>query len=171
MKQADLQALMQRIRSGDSEAFAALYDDLGKPVYAVAYRITQQREQAEDITQEIFLRIWRKPPEPQVGNLRAWIFRMAQNLAIDTVRKRQPEPLPETVPAEDTDFLLRAALRQAMDALTPDERTAVLLRTDAELPFREIAAVLQCSLPAVYRCWRRALKKLRAALEEGGVLQ
>ena len=167
MKQADLQNLMHRIRAGDADAFAALYDMLGKPVFAVAYRITQSKEQAEDITQEIFLRIWRKPPEDTVKKPRAWIFRMTQNLAIDAVRKQQPEPLPETVPAEAHDLLLRTALRQALDTLTPEERTAVLLHTDAELPFAEIAAAMQCSLPAAYRCWRRALKKLRAALEEG----
>ena len=57
MKQADLHSLMHRIRAGDADAFAALFDMLGKPVFAVAYRITQSKEQAEDITQEIFLRI------------------------------------------------------------------------------------------------------------------
>ena len=167
MKQADLQILMQRIRAGDADAFAALYDALGKPVFAIAYRITQSREQAEDITQEIFLRIWREPPAEHVKKLRAWIFRMTQNLAIDAVRRQSAESLPENIPAKSPDLLLQASLRQALDSLTEEERTAVLLHTDAELPFSEIAAVLQCSLPAAYRCWRRALKKLRAALEEG----
>jgi RNA polymerase sigma-70 factor (ECF subfamily) len=167
MKQAELQSIMQRIRSGDAESFAALYALLGRQVYAVAYRITQSREQAEDITQEIFLRIWRKPPDETVRKPRAWIFRMTQNLAIDAVRRQNPEPLPETVPAEQPDLLLRTALRQALGTLTAEERTAVLLRTDAELSFAEIADAMHCSLPAAYRCWRRALKQLRAALEEG----
>lgn len=167
MKQAELQSIMQRIRAGDAESFAALYDLLGRQVYAVAFRITQSRELAEDITQEIFLRIWRKPPEETVKKPRAWILRMTQNLAIDAVRRQSPEPLPETVPAAQPDLLLRTALRQALETLTAEERTAVLLRTDAELSFAEIAAAMRCSLPAAYRCWRRALKKLRAALEEG----
>lgn len=167
MKQAELQEILQRIRSGDADAFAALYDALGKPVYAIAFRITQSKEQAEDITQEVFLRIWRKPPEESVKKPRAWIFRMTQNLAIDAVRRQKPEPLTDSVPAESADLLLQAAIRQALDTLTDKERAAVLLRTDAELSFAEISAAMQCSLPAAYRCWRRALKKLRAALEEG----
>lgn len=165
--QADLRSLLNRIRSGDADAFAALYDSLAKPVYTIAFRITGSREHAEDITQEIFLRIWRKPPDDTVKNPRAWIFQMTHHLAVDTVRRIQPEPLDETHPAPESDLTLAAALHDALCRLTAEEREVVLLHTDAGLAFHEIAAAMHCSLPSAYRCWRRALKKLRAALEEG----
>lgn len=167
MEQADLRNLLKRIRGGDADAFAALYDALAKPVYTIAFRITGSRVQAEDITQEIFLRIWRKPPDNTVKNPRAWIFQMTHHLAVDAVRRQQPEPLDETQPAPVSDLTLTAALHDALERLTGDERETVLLHTDAGLAFHEIAAVMHCSLPSAYRCWRRALKKLRAALEEG----
>ena len=98
MKQTDLYALLRDMRAGNPAAFPAVYDMLAKPLYIIAYRITQSKEQAEDLTQELFLKLYLSPPDETVKNPRAWIFRMMHNLAIDMTRSRQPEELPEALP-------------------------------------------------------------------------
>ena len=168
MKQNALRDILAALRSGQPDAFDRLYDMLSKPVYTIAYRITGQREQAEDLTQEIFLRLYLSPPDASVKNPRAWIFQMVHNLAIDTLRKLPDAPLPDALadPADPIgDALLRAELAEAMTALTPQEREIVALHIDAELPFHEIAALTGGSLSSVYRSYRRALRTLREALE------
>ncbi|MBQ8921138.1 MAG: sigma-70 family RNA polymerase sigma factor [Oscillospiraceae bacterium] len=170
MKQADLRELLEGMRKGDEAAFPAVYDMLAKPLYVIAYRITQSREQAEDLTQELFLKLYLSPPDEAVKNPRAWIFRMMHNLAIDAARKQRPEELPEALPDPHDAIgqtLLRTALDSAMETLTPEEREVLSLHLNAELTFQELAGVTGHSLPSVYRCYRRALRKLRAALEEG----
>ena len=170
MKQNELRSLLNALHSRDSAAFAALYDMLSKPVYVIAYRITQSREQAEDITQEVFLRLWESPPDDSVKNPRAFIFQSVHNRAVDAVRRAAPAELPDTLPdpgCHEEEILLRTALEQAMQTLTTDERETVALHIHAELPFHEIARMTNRSLPAAYRTYQRALRKLRAELEKG----
>lgn len=170
MKQDDLRSLLAQMRAGSNAAFTKVYDMLAKPVFVIAYRITQSREQAEDLTQDLFLKLFQTPPDESVRNPRAWIFRMIRNLAIDTTRKPVHTELPETLPDPEDHagrVLMQTALEQAMAALDAQERETVTLHINAELTFQEIAHLTSRSLPAVYRCYRRALKKLRAALEEG----
>ena len=170
MKQDDLRPLLTQMRAGDDAAFTRVYDMLAKPVFVIAFRITQSREQAEDLTQEMFLKLFLTPPDESVRNPRAWIFQMIRNLSIDAVRQPVHGELPEALPDPDDHagrVLLQTALDEAMTALDTQERETVTLHINAELTFQEIARLQSRSLPAVYRCYRRALKKLRAALEEG----
>lgn len=170
MKQTDLYALLRDMRAGDPAAFPAVYDMLAKPLYIIAYRITQSKEQAEDLTQELFLKLYLSPPDETVKNPRAWIFRMMHNLAIDMTRSRQPEELPEALPDPHDalgNALLRTALDTAMETLEPEEREVISLHLNADLTFQDTARIMDRSLPSVYRCYRRALRKLRDVLEEG----
>ena len=169
MNQQDLRGLLRAVRAGDAAAFEALYDMLSRPVFTIALRITGDRPAAEDITQEVFLRLWQSPPSEDVRNPRAFIFQSVHNLAVDALRRKSPEPLPEALPDPADPFAAvrrREAVSQAMQSLPPDEREIVTLHIDAELPFHEIAGLMGCSLSSVYRSWRRALKRLRAELAD-----
>ena len=77
MNNNQLQSCFARLRRGDAEAFAAIYEDMKTPVYTVIYRAVGSHEAAEDIMQELFLRLFRTPPDIGVSNLRAYIFRAA----------------------------------------------------------------------------------------------
>ncbi len=170
MEQTDLKTLLSNLRAGDEAAFPAVYDMLAKPLYVIAYRITQSKEQAEDLTQDLFLKLYLSPPDETVKNPRAWIFRMMYNLAVDCSRRQQPEELPEALPDPHDavgESLLRSALDSAMETLMPEEREVLSLHLNADLTFQETARIMSRSLPSVYRCYRRALRKLRTALEEG----
>ena len=169
MNDMELRACLERVRQGDREAFTALYRDPSGPVYTVILRMVCHREQAEDVTQELFVKLFRSPPDASVKSPRAWIFRMARNLAIDTLRTQhtvQSEELLCDVPAEDE--LARSTVRmdvaRAMRRLTPTEREIVSLHVWGELGFVEIARTVGMSPTGVWRIWRRALDRLRKDL-------
>ena len=68
--------LFVRIQRGDKEAFTQLYHDLKQPVFTIIYRIVQNQTTAEDLTQDLFVKLFTAPPDSTVKNPRAWIFQM-----------------------------------------------------------------------------------------------
>ena len=161
--------LLEQIRQGDRTAFSVLYHELKQPVYVVVRRIVGAEALAEDLMQDLFVKLFVSPPDPSVKNPRAWIFRMARNLAIDALRRQQPGELPEDLPAADpTEAIhLRMDLEQAIGSLPRDQREILSLHLNAELPFCTVAQIVGRSLPAVYRSYRRAIKTLRDTLNGG----
>ena len=168
----DLDAYFARVRGGDREAFAYIYNELKQPVYTVICRIVGSRELAEDVTQDVFVRLFVSPPEPSVKNLRAWIFQTARNRAIDALRKGRGSDAGETEAAGE-DMIGRLAMRmdleRAMGMLPAGEREILSLRVNAELSFREIAGITGASLPAVYRKYQKAIKFLREHFSGGAL--
>ena len=164
MDVTELNECMSRLRAGDKEAFSHLYDELSRPVYTVARRIVRSREIAEDITQEVFVRLYVSPPPPSINNPRAWIFRMARNLAIDAWRRKQSADIEDVqLSTEDPadDVALRLDTEAAIGRLPTVERQILSLHLDGEMPFGEIAPIVGMSLPAVYRRYRKAIKTLQ----------
>ncbi len=170
MNENELRAAFARVRRGDREAFGEIYRDLSKPVFTVILRIVCQRESAEDVMQDVFVKLFVSPPDASVKNPRAWIFRMARNLAIDAIRKQhitQMDELPEEW-AGGNDEVKQANTRmdveQAMLRLPQSERVIVALHIHGELGFAEIARMEGMSVAAVYRSYRRAIGRLREEL-------
>ena len=170
MVEMNLSELFARMQSGDLNAFAAVYQALKRPVYTICYRITQSRETAEDITHDVFIKLFRSPPDPSVKNVRAWIFQMARNLSIDALRKESrrsdgdaPIEIEDPYPHLD----LRMDIEAALGNLSCDEREILTLHLNAALNFREISHIIGLSLPATYRRYRNALKLLQKALNGG----
>jgi RNA polymerase sigma-70 factor, ECF subfamily len=97
-------ALMQKIAAGDDQALLEVYDLYSPLVYAIAFHVLRNAHAAEDISQEIFLQLWRDPAayNPQRGRLRTWITIIARHRAIDHLRRQQKESqLPDGVLAID----------------------------------------------------------------------
>ena len=170
MAEMNLRELFARIQSRDREAFACVYQELKQPVYTICYRITQSRETAEDITHDVFVKLFRSPPDTSVNNIRAWIFQMARNLSIDALRK-QSRIAEQSEPIGTEDPYPPVHLRMDMDAalrnLSPEEREILTLHLNADLGFKEIASIVGLSLPATYRKYRKALKSLQDELNGG----
>lgn len=167
--------LRKQLHQGDPEAFAALYQMLKTPVFTIAFRIVRSKEEAEDIMQEVFLRLWRTPPAPSVRNLRAWIFQMVHNLAIDTLRRHPDtaQALENAALTEDDVFqalALRFDLEQAIHALPCTEREILTLHLNGGLRFHEIAAIVELSVSATYRKYRKALNVLQTTLKGDGIV-
>ena len=170
MAEINLKELFARMQNGDSEAFACVYRELKQPVYTICYRITQSRETAEDITHDVFVKLFRSPPDTSVKNIRAWIFQMARNLSIDTLRKnaRMAEQDGQCSADDAYDYMhLRMDLEAALRKLPRDEREILTLHLNADLHFREISDIMGLSLPATYRKYRKALKTVQKELNGG----
>src|SRR5690625_1219219 len=91
-KAVDNQELKKRLKgfeNGDQTAFFEIYEGLKTPIYTIIYRILYDHMMTEDVMQDVFLRLYKKPFSLHIKNPRAWIFHMARNLAIDYMRKRK----------------------------------------------------------------------------------
>jgi RNA polymerase sigma-70 factor (ECF subfamily) len=178
-EQVRLVAAMAR---GDKAAMAALYDQLSVPLYSLAYRMLSDASEAQDLTQDIFLQLWRTAAsyESGRGSVFSWAVTLTRNRAIDRLRmrKRRSEILsaaaPELQPAApggDTDSAgslwlseKTAAVRTALDELAPDQKQAIELAFFGGLTQQEIAARLGEPLGTIKARIRRGLLKLKDRL-------
>ncbi len=179
------QKLMQKAKRGDHSAFAELVDKYRDKIYAYLYRMVGNREDALDLAQETFLRVFSNLRNFQVGQpFRPWLYRIATNLAIDHLRRRRPtialdaplvdgEPLRlELVeqgpgPAEQHEQAeLAAYLAQKVAELPPNYRSVFLLRHGHDLSYQEIADILQVPVSTVKTRLFRAREALRLKLSE-----
>jgi RNA polymerase sigma-70 factor (ECF subfamily) len=168
--------LVQRVAEGDHDAFALLYDRHGALVFGIAKRVLGNREQAEDVTQSVFLQIWTRPEMFAGGNFAAWVARVARNASLDVlrsaaVRTRAPE-LPLDVPAEGNldeyvfERVRSSALTAAVGALPDDQRVAIEQAYFAGLSYREVAERLNEPLGTVKSRIRMGLRKLLESMQQ-----
>ena len=166
----DLKEYFSKARNGDREAFAQIYEELKRPVFTIACRIVQSKEIAEDVTQDVFVKLFLSPPDSSVKNPRAWIFRMARNSAIDALRKKQSTVIEDTELASDDEISalsMRMDIESAIKKLSCIEREILSLRINADLNFNEISRIVGLTLSATYRKYRKAIKTLKVFLEGG----
>ncbi len=157
--------------SGDKTVFDEVYREFKVPIFTVIYRITRDRMLAEDVLHDVFVKLYKAPPSSQIKNPRAWLFRMARNLAIDSVRKPGSSALPEDMadnraPMEDT-VIDAADVETALRRLTREESEIVSLHLNAGLKFREIAEITNTPLGTVLWRYRKAIGALRDHLNGG----
>ena len=171
-------ALMARVAAGSEAAFDLLVGRWQREVLRLLWRLTGSREEAEDLAQETFLRVWRSASRYRGdGRFRAWLLRIAANLARSRARRRalvswlpwraeadrRPDPAPD--PLDDLAARQRRDRVQAALARLPArQREALVLRRFHDLPVREIATVLEISEGAVESLITRALRALRRDL-------
>ncbi|BDM72429.1 RNA polymerase sigma factor SigE [Streptomyces nigrescens] len=148
-------------------------------VYRLAYRLSGNQHDAEDLTQEVFVRVFRSLSTYTPGTFEGWLHRITTNLFLDMVRRRQrirfdalgddaAEKLPSKEPApqehfDDTHF--DADVQQALDTLAPEFRAAVVLCDIEGLSYEEIAATLGVKLGTVRSRIHRGRSHLRKALK------
>jgi RNA polymerase sigma-70 factor (ECF subfamily) len=175
--------LMARLATRDIKAFEALYDRYGTLVYSTALRVVGDVQFAEDIAQEVFLRIWRRPDHyvPQRGRFVTWLLSVARNGAVDQIRTRGRRRRHETadeesarnLPADEgRDPALMAQLsderqkvRRALTSLPPEQRRVIEMAYYGGYTQQEIAELLSQPLGTVKTRIRLAMQKLRVALE------
>jgi len=181
---------VERTLAGDREAYRVLVERHSRNVYRLAYRMTGNGHDAEEVVQEAFLRAYQKLRQfAGQANFGTWVYRIAANYAIDRIRQRgsedsrretqtrvgddglqvdpvavapDPAPSPERL-AQSAE--LGAKMQQALATLTPAERTAIVMRHWEGCAIEEIAAVLKSSNNATKNTVFRAVAKLRKALE------
>ena len=154
--------LVRRCRAGDGSAWEQIVANYSRRIFNLAYRFTSSVEAAEDLTQEVFVRIYKTLDQydSKHGDLSNWLMRLARNLIIDDYRHRQRNPQDSYAEdVEDHAFHLRAVggsqqkeierrelarqVQEGIDKLPPDLRTCVILRDIEELSYQEIVELLQ----------------------------
>ena len=153
--------------AGDKAAFAEIYNEIKTPVFTVICRIVGKRDDAEDVMQDLFLRLLRHGVSSPVKNPRAYIFQMAHNMALDEVKKKESEELSDEM-TDGTDVFdisyVRLDIESALARLPLPERETVSLHLTAGLKFREIANMKRVPLGTVLSRYNSAIKKLRRML-------
>lgn len=168
--------LIVRTGQGDKAAFESLYEETSNAVYAYALSLLLNRENAEDVMQETFLKIHAAAHlyKPQ-GKPMAWILTIARNLCMMRFRlnKRQTELLPEHL-EEDLGLSVikesedRMILESALKVLTLEEMWIIVLHAVSGMKHREISEAMELPLSTVLSHYQRGLGKLRKRLEETG---
>lgn len=174
--------LNERLRSGDRDAFAEIFDDHSRAVYAYAVRLVGDWATAEDIVSLTFLEAWKQRGKlrGEIGNVRAWLLGVATNVARNTTRaarrhraamSRLPpmEPLPDFSDGivrqlQDTERL--AAVARAVRRLKQADREVLCLVVWSELGYAETSAALGVPVGTVRSRLSRARRKLRELVEE-----
>ena len=176
-RQPDEYALVERAIQGDAEAFGALYALHLEAIYRYVYFRVGDETEAEDLTEEVFVRVWEALPDYAITGhpFTSWVYRIAHNLIIDHRRKRRPEPVedemlanlpsqaatPEEVVVQQQELRrLTAAVRQ----LGEEEQQVVILRFVQGLSHREVAEILGKSEVASRVILHRALNALARIL-------
>jgi RNA polymerase sigma-70 factor (ECF subfamily) len=181
---------VERTLAGDRDAFRVLVERHSHRVFQLAYRITRNQQDAEEVVQEAFLRAYQKLSQFAArANFGTWVYRIAANHAIDRMRKRRSEDAQREIPARLTeddakdDSISRVPdgapsperlaqsselgrqMRRVLSELTPAERTAFVMRHWEGAGIEEIAEALKSSSGAAKNTVFRSVKKLRQALE------
>ena len=177
--------LMRRLRAGDDQALALLYDRHAATVYGLARAILHDGALAEELTHDVFLGLWQRPHlyEPSRGSFAGWLPRVARNRAIDVLRRRRERPFAVTRDDQGADGMVdrlidpdpdpadqavtnqtRRDVRVAMDQLAPDHQHLLTLAYFEGLTQREIAARLERPLGTVKTQIRTAMRRLANVL-------
>ena len=165
--------------TGEMPTWGELVREHADSVYRLAYRLTGDKHDAEDLTQETFMRVFRNVSKYQPGTFEGWLHRITTNLFMDMVRHRakiRMEALPEDyerVPAvtmtPDEAYnasVLDPALQAALDELSPDFKVAVVLCDVVGMSYEEIADTLGVKMGTVRSRIHRGRTQLRQSLEQ-----
>ena len=186
--------LMAAFIVGDTAAMETLFLRYRQSVYSWLLRMTGDAAEAEDIYQDVWLKVIRHAADYRSGSFRAWLWQIVRNKATDRMRKMSPSlildsPISAEGESEETivdqlsddraaDALMqieeverRRVVCEAIEALPMAQREVILLRVNGELPFKEIADMLATPIGTVLARMHKAVKSLKDTLAKKGILK
>lgn len=181
--------VMLRVKAGDESAFDYLAQKYRRPMLGFMYRMAHNSAVAEDLAQEVFLRVYRSRENYEASaKFTTWLYRIASNLAVNHARDTRHERPENTVSLDEPDHetgltmdvpddslsaeesIVRrerlAAIRQRVQALPERQRIAVIMHKYQQMDYRQIADVLKLSESAIKSLLFRAYETLRVQLKE-----
>lgn len=170
-------ALMRLIASGDESAMRELIERHQNRVYGTIVRMLGSEREAEDLAQQVFVRVWKSSGRYQPSaKFTTWLYTIVRNLVFNESRRRTRADLQDSVDdemrddqqktpsAELLDAEKMSAIQSAIDALPEQQRMAIILRRYEEMPYEEMAIVLKQTVPGVKSLLFRARTALRESL-------
>ena len=175
----ELAGLLRRIARGDEAAFAALYDATSARVHGLVLRVVRDPAQAEEVTQEVFLQVWRQASryDESLGSAISWLLTLAHRRAVDRVRAAESasrhdtayhgntQPTPHDTTAEAAEASMEARrVHAALDTLTVVQREALQLAYFGGYTHTQVAAMLELPVGTAKTRIRDGLIRLRDAM-------
>ncbi|MEZ4776899.1 MAG: RNA polymerase sigma factor [Bacteroidia bacterium] len=171
--------IIESIAARDEQAFAVLYELYSDKIFNTSLSYTKSIEDAEEITQDVFLKIYKSASSFQgASSVSTWIYRIAVNTSLNYLKKKKrftffkhPLTSAQFVDFEHPGVLLQnkenaIALYKAIECLPSNQKTAFILSFIEELPRQEVADIMETSLKAVESLLQRAKKNMRSELEK-----
>lgn len=173
------EALLERVARGDLVAFDAFYGQLSAAVYGMARRVVRDPARAEEVTQEVFLDVWRQATrfDRKRGKARTWVLTMAHRRAVDAVRsseagrareQRVSATMPDVVAGPEEEVVSAADLQsvhRCLESLTPLQLESIQLAYFHGYTYAQVASLLDRPLPTIKTRMRDGLIRLRDCLE------
>ena len=183
MDESDRQ-LLTRYRRGDLKGLETLIERYRRPLFGFIMNMMQNPNEADEVYQEVWMRVIRKHAKYKHGNFCGWLVRIAHNVIIDKGRRRKPDvsfdeereegvSLAEMLPGKEPGAQARLAARDlgtklaaVVKALPADQRAVFVMRVEGDLSFKEIARIQKVSINTALARMQYALKKLRLELSD-----
>lgn len=177
-------SLIERVKSGEEAAFRAVLSRYQRPVLDFVYRMVGDADTAQDVAQEVFFRVWRgigRYKHRRNAAFSTWLFQIARHVCIDVIRRRTRDPLysavtvphalerspsPDSVPNNVSAREIGTRVAAAVTSLPEDQRVVVALAEYEGMSYREIAAVMRCSVKSVEARLYRARQTLKRNLRD-----
>jgi RNA polymerase sigma-70 factor, ECF subfamily len=168
--------LLSFVGQGDSEAFTILYDRYGRAAFSLAYRVMGERQAAEDLVQDAFLKLWRSATSyrPERGSVRTWLLSIVRNRSIDQLRSHAsrrrmqdrieasaPRSQPSEAFAETWRNSQRDRVRDALNTLPPEQLKVLELAYFSGYTHAQVSELLDVKLGTIKGRMRLGLKKMR----------
>lgn len=166
--------IMRRVAAHDQQALLALYEQYGRAVYSLAYRILQNSTMAEEVTQDTFLKVWQRTQwDPEKGKLRNWLLAITHFTAVDRLRQEKRQPAVDPSSIDDMEAEIFGArgevsgwqdgtlLRLLVEQLPPEQAFLIDLAFFNGLSHSEIASETRIPLGTVKTRLRTGLQRLR----------
>ena len=184
MTEAQFESCIERIKQGDKDGLREIYENYIAFIYSVVYEKLQNKENAEDITSDFFIKLWEKAAlyRPGSGH-KGWMATIARNMSVDFLRKHGKEELTdimqdseeesesrvsvsniyegEKISPVEKEALENLTLKEALGRLKKSEREILNLKIMGEFTFKEIAEILHMPMGTVTWKYREAIKQLR----------
>lgn len=179
MTEAKFEQCIRQMNEGDKEGLRQVYEEYVSYIYGIVYQKIGNRENAEDITSEFFIKIWEKSASYKPGSgHRGWLATIARNMAIDFIRKYKREELTDTFEdtageysggnsVEDT-VVNQSLIKDALESLSEKEREVIHMKVMGDMTLQEISKALGVPMGTIAWRYREAVNKLRRCGFEQG---
>ena len=175
MNNREFDRCMRRMQKGDKTGLKEIYEAYISYIYAVIRAVVKNKENAEDLTAEFFIKLWNMADQYKAGSgHKTWMTVIARNMAIDFMRKAGREQLTEEVPeasaadaasetagSMENDVVGRMNFRETVEKLPETERQIMTMKLAGQMTFKEISAVLGIPMGTVTWKYQNSLEKLR----------